>query len=246
MRDVLSDINLNRSLEESMDYLLVQADRLLGSQAIAIYCLQGDNEAAITEAEQNVPGKDIAGTTMPFAQLALKQALHTRLPVTLLCTSSHLSIYEERETQRHLWGLPSSVVYQALLAVPIVIKRQVYGGVVLYYTEPRNFSQDEIELAVSYSNVVALAMENISLCEYLQRAGVVAEWNCFARELYDMVTQMLFSARLLADALPRVLEHHPAEGRRGLEELSLLSLGALAQMRTLRRRLPEALTGINF
>ena len=243
---MLSDINLNRFLEESMDYLLAQAGRLLGSQAIAIYCLQEDNEEIVTQAEQNISGKDIAGIAKPFVQAALKQALRTHRPVTVLCTSSQLSLYEETKALRHLWVLPSSAVYQALLAVPIVVKKQIYGGVVLYYTEPRNFSQDEIELAVSYSNVVALAMENISLCEYLQRAGVVAEWNCFARELYDMVTQMLFSARLLADALPRVLEHHPAEGRRGLEELSLLSLGALAQMRTLRRRLPEALTGINF
>jgi transcriptional regulator with GAF, ATPase, and Fis domain len=244
--DVLADINLNRFLEESMDYLLTQAGRLLGSQAIAIYCLQEDNEAGITQAEQNISGKDIAGVTMPFVQSALEQALHTHRPVTVLCTSSQRSIYEEREAQRHLWVLPASVVYQALLAVPIVVKKQIYGGVVLYYAEPRGFSQDEIELAVLYSNLVALAMENVSLREHLQQAKVVAEWNCFARDLYDMVTQMLFSARLIADALPRVLEHHPAEGRRGLEELSLLSLGALAQMRTLRRRLPEALTGINF
>ena len=246
VRDVLSNINLNRSLEESMDYLLVQAGRLLGSQAIAIYCVQGGGEEVLAEAEQNIPGKDIAGTTMPFVQSLLQQALHARRPVTLLCPSAQRSIYEEREAQRHLWVFPSCVVYQALLAVPIVVKKQIYGGVILYYTEPHDFSQDEIDLAVSYSNLVALAMENISLREYLQQAGGAAEGNCFARELYDMVTQMLFSARLLADALPRVLEHHPAEGRHGLEELSLLSLGALVQMRTLRRRLPEILTGINF
>jgi GAF domain-containing protein len=244
--DVLSDINLNRFLEESMDYLLAQAGRLLGSQAIAIYCLQEDNEEIVTQAEQNVSGKDIAGTAKPFVQSALKQALRTHRPVTVLCTSSQLSLYEETKALRHLWVLPSSAVYQALLAVPIVVKKQIYGGVVLYYTEPRGFSQDEIELAVLYSNLVALAMENVSLREHLHQAEVIAEWNCFARDLYDMVTQMLFSARLIADALPRVLEHHPDEGRRGLEELSLLSLGALAQMRTLRRRLPEALTGDNL
>jgi GAF domain-containing protein len=244
--DVLSDINLNRFLEEGMDYLLAQASRLLGSQAIAIYCLQEDNEEVVTQAEQNISGKDIAGIAKPFVQSVLKQALRTHRPVTVLCTSSQLSLCEETGAQRHLWVLPSSVVYQSLLAVPIVVKKQIYGGVVFYYVEPRRFSQDEIELAALYSTLVALAMENVSLREYLQQSEVVAEWNCFARDLYDMVTQMLFSARLIADALPRVLEHHPAKGRRGLEELSLLSLGALAQMRTLRRRLPEALAGIDF
>ena len=38
----------------------------------------------------------------------------------------------------------------------------------------------------------------------------------------------------------RVLEQHPAEGRRRLKELSLLSRGALAQTRALRWRLPCA------
>lgn len=232
---MLSDMNLNQSLEEIMDSILAQAGKLLGSQAIAIYRLQGEDEETITQVKQDIPGKNLADLAMPFA--ALKQALITNQPVIVPCTSSQLSAYEKTEAQRHVRMLPSSIVYQALLAVPVVIKKQMYGGVLLYYTEPRRFSQDEIELAVLYSNLVALAMESASLRECLQQARAAAEWNCLARELYDMVTQLLFSVRLIADALPRVLERHPTEGRCGLEELSTLSRGALTQMRALRWRL---------
>lgn len=243
---MLSDINLNRSLEEVMNYILAQAGTLLGSQAIAIYRLPGDNEECITQARQCIPGKNLAGIVMPTGQAALKQALRTHQPVTVPYNASQLFACEETQAQRQVWMLPSSAVYRALLAVPIVIKKQIYGGVLLYYTEPRTFSQDEIELAVLYSNLVALAMENASLREHLQQTWVGADCNCAARELYDMVTQVLFSVRLIADALPRVLDRHPTEGRRGLEELSILSCGALAQMRTLRRQLPEAFTESSF
>ena len=243
---MLSDINLNRSLEEVMNYILAQAGTLLGSQAIAIYRLPGDNEECITQARQCIPGKNLAGIVMPTGQAALKQALRTHQPVTVPCSASQLFACEETQAQRQVWMLPTRAVYRALLAVPIVIKKQIYGGVLLYYTEPRTFSQDEIELAVLYSNLVALAMENASLREHLQQTWVGADCNCAARELYDMVTQVLFSVRLIADALPRVLERHPTEGRRGLEELSILSCGALAQMRTLQRQLPEAFTESSF
>ena len=47
------------------------------------------------------------------------------------------------------------------------------------------------------------------------------------------MTQALFSASLIADVLPRLWQHRPAEGRRRLEELRQLTRGALAEMRTL-------------
>jgi len=69
--------------------------------------------------------------------------------------------------------------------------------------------------------------------QQLEEAAAAAERERLARELHDAVTQALFSASLIADTLPRVWEHHPEEGQRGLEELSRLTHGALAEMRTM-------------
>ncbi len=67
----------------------------------------------------------------------------------------------------------------------------------------------------------------------LQEAAAIAERNRLARELHDAVTQTLFSVSIMAEALPRVWDRDPEEGRRRLDELRQLTRGALAEMRAL-------------
>jgi signal transduction histidine kinase len=70
--------------------------------------------------------------------------------------------------------------------------------------------------------------------------AVAEERNRLARELHDAVTQTLFSASLIAEAVPDSWENDPEEGRQLLEELRQLSRGALAEMRTLLLELRPA------
>jgi signal transduction histidine kinase len=72
------------------------------------------------------------------------------------------------------------------------------------------------------------------------RAAVADERTRIAGDLHDSVTQTLFSTAAIADALPEVWERHPEEARRGLEDLKLLTKGALAEMRTLLLELRPA------
>jgi signal transduction histidine kinase/ligand-binding sensor domain-containing protein len=72
--------------------------------------------------------------------------------------------------------------------------------------------------------------------------AVAAERSRLARELHDAVTQTLFSASLIAEVLPRMWTKDPERGRQQLEEVRLLTRGALAEMRALLLELrPEAL-----
>ena len=72
------------------------------------------------------------------------------------------------------------------------------------------------------------------------REAIAGERNRLARDLHDAVTQTLFSASVVAEALPRVMERDPEEGRRALEELRQWTRGALAEMRTLLLELRPA------
>jgi signal transduction histidine kinase/streptogramin lyase len=76
-----------------------------------------------------------------------------------------------------------------------------------------------------------------ALAEKAAEAAVAEERNRLARELHDAVTQTLFSASLLAEALPNSWENDPEEGRQLLAEIRQLSRGALAEMRTLLHEL---------
>jgi signal transduction histidine kinase len=88
------------------------------------------------------------------------------------------------------------------------------------------------------------AAQSLRAIEAARQDAVAAERRRLGRDLHDAVTQALFSANLIAEALPQVWERRPEEGRRGLEELRRLIQGALAETRTLLLELrPAAMSG---
>ena len=77
-----------------------------------------------------------------------------------------------------------------------------------------------------------LAQDAILLEQALALA-TLEERNRLARDLHDSVTQVLFSASLLAEVLPQVWHRDPEQGYERLERLRHLTRGALAEMRTM-------------
>lgn len=243
--DVLKFLNSNRTLSEVLNYIAAQAGQLLGSRAAGIYALEKETGTWSVQATRGLLVTYVAGARLPFGQSALQQAMTSQQPVAV---SDLLASLERRNEQpiasaEQVAAATWSRVYRALLAVPIVVQDQVYGGMLLYYGKPRDFSQEEIDLAVGFGDQVALAIGNAQLRAQVEQAATSAERDRLARELHDAVTQTLFSASLIAEAMPRVWEKDPEQGRRGLEELRRLTRGAAAEMRTLLVELrPAALT----
>jgi GAF domain-containing protein len=133
------------------------------------------------------------------------------------------------------------------LVVPMKVKDQVIG--VLNVESDRLNAFDESDLAVlqSLANQAAIAIDNARLYGQAQQLAVMQERQRLARELHDAVTQTLFSASLIAEALPELWEIDRQEGEQLLKELRQLSRGALAEMRTLLLELrPAALIDANL
>jgi PAS domain S-box-containing protein len=87
-----------------------------------------------------------------------------------------------------------------------------------------------------------LNQANSLLQQKATQEAVIAERTRLARDLHDAVTQTLFSATLISDVLPELWEMNPDKGKTSLSELSQLTRGALAEMRTLLVELrPNAL-----
>ncbi len=72
--------------------------------------------------------------------------------------------------------LPESLASQfpSLLAVPLIVAEEVYGGLVLYYSESRVFSGEDVDLAVAFADQAALAIENAHLHQQAEEAAVLA------------------------------------------------------------------------
>jgi signal transduction histidine kinase len=127
-------------------------------------------------------------------------------------------------------------------SVPLIIQDQVFGGMVFYYLENQAFTDEQIQIGMTFAEQVAVAIQNAQLLDRAEEAAIIAERNRLARDLHDAVTQTLFSSSLIADVLPIIWERNPEEGKRRLEELRLLTRGALSEMRTLLVELrPSAL-----
>ncbi len=238
LADVLIALNSEQSLDEVLDLIAVQTRQLLSTDAVAIFSRNAGGEAPTIRAAQGLSAGYMLKAGLPMGYDALRQAAASRQPVAIPDKAAIVGQGEETEHPAisPFWAEQ----YRAWLAVPIIIRDTVDWAMLLYYTEPRAFSNDEVELAVLLGNQVALAVENDRLRARSEEAARAAERNRLARELHDAVTQVLFSASLIAETMPRIWKKDPEEGQRGLEELRRLIQGALAEMRTMLLELRPA------
>lgn len=88
-------------------------------------------------------------------------------------------------------------------------------------------AQRTSELEAAQSQLVAQTEEQ----------ATIAERSRLARELHDVITQLLFSINLVAASLPKLWNNDPEMAERSTLELQRLTRGALAEMRTLLREL---------
>ncbi len=126
------------------------------------------------------------------------------------------------------------------LAVPLKTKSGVIGVLNVESDRLDAFDESDMILLQTLAQQAAIAIENAELYEQARELAVIEERNRLARDLHDSVSQTLFSSSLIAEVLPRLWQRDPGEGTKRLEELRLLSRGALAEMRTLLLELRPA------
>ncbi len=246
LRDVLQVLNSNRPLGEVLDSIVVQACQLLEAASTLIRHADRQQERLRTVASCNLPPDFDAIRETPLYYTQTQQSLMARKPVaipdlraTLEPLLAHPNWLDKARRARAEAALKH---FRSTLEVPIFIQDEIYGSLIFYFAEPRQFTDEDIHLAMMVGDQAALAIENAHLRAQVEQRAVVTERNRLARDLHDAVTQTLFSATLIAEVLPRLWERNPEEGRRRLDELRQLTRGALAEMRSLLLELrPTAL-----
>lgn len=235
LRDVMSLLNSERPLRDILERIALQANRLFKSQATAVYRSGYETEAVLSQAERGSAHCSITCNHIDIDRATLRQTVLQRSAFVIADVPRALADATKQDPAPTppAFMIPEAAGCSALLAVPILIKDEVYGGLVIYDTVPRLCAHEEIELANMFADQAALVIDNTRMKQQAIEAAAAQERNRLARDLHDAVTQTIFSANLMAEALPRVWEHDPDEGRRGLEQLHLLTRGALAEMRTL-------------
>ena len=239
MRDILARLNANYSLQDMLEYIVAQTGELLSAEAGAVFLLDDSKVYYNAMVSRGLSTQYLARIRIPLhGESVLHQAMAQRYPayVSDLRNASlgNDQFAAERRTQLLANG------YHALIAVPLEAGSEVYGGLMLYYRQAKEFVEDELDLAMTFGNQTALAIQSALLRTQIEKSAVTAERNRIARDLHDSVSQTLFSASMIADVLPRLWEHNRDEGVRRLNELRQLTRGALAEMRTLLLELRPA------
>ncbi|MDI3339665.1 MAG: histidine kinase [Sphaerobacter sp.] len=129
------------------------------------------------------------------------------------------------------------------VGVPLQFRGRTLGLLVITYGEPNHFTDHHVRLLAAVAAQATVAIENARLVAAAREAAVLDERQRIARDLHDAVTQTLFSASLVGDVLPVLWARNPQRGAEALEDLRVLTRGALAEMRTLLFELrPTALS----
>ncbi len=239
LREILVILNSDRSLEESLDYIVSRAALLMGAGDAFIFRYEESHPAGIVV----VAGEELEAPMAEWLGRAI-QAEQPLIVPDLMGRPDAPAALNERASFRWRAITPLKVPFRwrAILGIPLTVGEGEYGGLVLSYVQRRDFSEEDLELGFTFADQAVLAIANAQLRDRAEQTAAETERNRLARDLHDAVTQTLFSASLIAEALPAVWRIDEAEGLELLAEMRRLSRGALAEMRTLLLELrPTAL-----
>ena len=238
LREIISVLNSRQSLNESIDFIVSQARRLLGCDAVSIYRVKSETEPLIIQAADGLEADFSDQGEIPAGVGPAGRAVEARQPVALSdqrlrYLNNGAEELDLAETERSLLR-DVTARFPALLAAPVVVREQAYGAMCLYYSQTREFSQEEVSLLEAFAHQAALAIETARLYDEVQQTATLEERSRLARELHDSVTQSLYSVTLLAEAAARLLSKGQAETAAGhLRELRDTAQEALHEMRLL-------------
>jgi ligand-binding sensor domain-containing protein/signal transduction histidine kinase len=238
LREILTILNSNRSLKESLDAIIVQVVRVMEARGVILFrCgeegyplviasnLFDRGSATFQQAMPNLPG---------WIAAPLLQGLNISIP----------DLMTQRKEHPDLDDSPIGR-YAALLGVPLQVSDKIDGGLVLLYENPRVTGEEDMQMAASFADHAALAIANAQLRSQAEETAVSAERSRLARDLHDAVTQTLFATSLIAEVLPRLWDRNPEAAQQKIAEIRELTRGALAEMRTLLMELrPSALVDV--
>ncbi len=185
LRELLALVNAGRELDAILEYVVNQAVRLLDASAGALYLVEPDGEWLAVRAAQGLTfdevlvrlkvGSPVSGLAVerqraivcPDVAAGLEYRNDAARQVQLEEHKTHiraLKIVDEFDTPDDLQRMHRLAErYRAMLSVPLLVRHTAFGALTLFYTEPRDVSEEEINLALTCGAQAALIVDNARL-----------------------------------------------------------------------------------
>lgn len=187
------------------------------------------------------------GLGFDYAVIDSRIPLHSRNRTVQAFRQRRTFVIPDVRDDPHWYPFSDREQVHSCIATPLIIEEEAIGVLTVDRVEPRSFTDEDAQILQVFANQAAVAFRNAQLHQQAQAAAALEERNRLAQDLHDAINQTLFSAAIMAEALPEIWCEDPQRGAEVLEEMRLLTQGALAEMRTLLLELrPAALIEKNF
>ncbi len=133
-------------------------------------------------------------------------------------------------------------VIRSFLGIPILAGQEVLGFLNLGSQQADFYTESHVRYLQLFVVQAGIAIQNARLYKQAKTIAVLEERNKLARDLHDSVSQTLFAANSIAEALPQLFRVNPEKVAPYIYDLHQLTRGAMAEMRSLLIELrPDAL-----
>ena len=203
LTETIAAVNSTLDLEEVLALVARKVASALNTEACFVYLYDertdelvlratyGTSVEEMTKRPRMRPGEGITGA-----------AAANRAPV-MIPAQAHLD-----PRFRSFANLPEDQ-YESILAVPVVARERLAGALNVRTLEPREFTQDEIDLLVAIAAQVAQTIEHAQL--YAQAQRRVAELEALAR-ISEAVSESLYLEESLEAIVKTTMEAVDATG----------------------------------
>ena len=167
LREILATLNSSRPLTEILDFIVAQVIPLLGANAGVIYHIDSNTQEIIIESASGMPEEFMAIGPIPLSDTKPNEATLNRQPYAVTDLETAFATYSASRSslppQVQAWIAVVRAHFGSYLSVPLIVNDKVYGAVSIFYHKPQEFSDEEIKLALAFSDQAALAIENARL-----------------------------------------------------------------------------------
>lgn len=216
---------------------------LLGAHAGSVNLLREDNTLEIVRGRGDTPD---ALARFPLLSMDSPtpgaDVIRTRKPIFIESREAYQEKYPELVA-----SLQATSGTQALIALPMIVQDQALGSIVMAFPRPMHFTSPERDFMLTLAQQTALALKRALLSEQTQEMVAVQERQRLAQDLHDSVSQALFSATTIAQAIPMTWERDPERAMQQLQQVVQINRAAMSEMRILLLELrPQAIIRTPF